>query len=128
MDRSVLVPTRTKLSKTRCSLTQRFQIADVKGYVTAGMYPDGRLGEVFVSVAKEGSTLSGMVRAWAIAVSLGLQYGIPLRVFVDKYKYMSFEPSGFTGDHLHSAKSIVDYVFSWLEMRFPDGRLKGVGP
>jgi hypothetical protein len=115
-------PRRFRLPNERLSCTHHFDVHETRGYVIAGMYDDGRIGDLFVYVAKEGSTLSGMIRAWAIAVSLGLQYGVPLEVFAQKFRHMKFEPSGWTktGD-IPTASSILDYIFAWLERDFPGG-------
>lgn len=107
------------LPDERPSLTQKISIGDLDAYVTVGMYPDGRPGEIFIKCDKEGSTVKGMLHSFAIAISLGLQYGIPLEVFSNKFKHMRFEPDGFTGDKdISYAASVVDYIFKWLEKRF----------
>jgi ribonucleoside-diphosphate reductase alpha chain len=89
-----------------------FRVADCHGYATVGEFEDGRPGEVFLKVAKQGSTLAGIMDAFAIAVSLGLQYGVPLRAFVEKFTFMRFEPAGMTDDpDIRFATSLVDYIF-----------------
>ena len=109
------------LPDERPSLTQKISIGDLVAYVTVGMYPDGRPGEIFIKCDKEGSMIKGMLHSFAIAISLGLQYGIPLEVFSEKFKYMRFEPDGFTGDEeISYAASVVDYIFKWLDSRFED--------
>lgn len=109
----------TPLPDERPSLTQKISIGELDAYVTVGMYPDGRPGEIFIKCDKEGSMIKGMLHSFAIAISLGLQHGIPLEVFSDKFKHMRFEPGGFTGDkEISYAASVVDYIFKWLEMRF----------
>lgn len=114
---------RKKLPETRNSITHKFSIAGHEGYLTAGMYEDGSLAEIFVSMAKQGSTLDGLVEAWAIAVSIALQHGVPLSTLVDKYRDMKFEPSGFTENpEIRLAKSIPDYLFNLLNRYFGDGR------
>jgi len=108
-------PVRTRLPKRRPSTTTSFRIGDLEGYVTAGSYPHGGLGEIFVKVSKQGSTLSGVMDAFAIAVSIGLQYGVPLETFASKFTNMIFEPNGLTDDpDIRFAQSIVDYLFRRL--------------
>src|SRR5207253_10560809 len=108
-------PQRRRLADTRASLTHKFSIEGHEGYITVGLFEDGTPGELFVTMAKEGSTLSGMMDAFATSVSLLFQYGVPLAHMVDKFSHMRFEPSGWTGNpQIGMAKSIVDYVFRWL--------------
>jgi ribonucleoside-diphosphate reductase alpha chain len=110
---------RKKLPVERASITHKFAIGEHEGYLTVGMYEDGTPGELFVTMAKEGSVVSGLVDSFATVVSLALQYGVPLQVLVDKLSHMRFEPSGFTGNPaLPIAKSIVDYIFRWLSLKF----------
>jgi ribonucleoside-diphosphate reductase alpha chain len=112
-------PRRRRLPDTRESLTHKFSIEGHEGYITVGKFEDGTPGELFVTMAKEGSTLSGMMDAFATSVSLLFQYGVPLSHLVEKFGYMRFEPSGWTGNpEIGMAKSIVDYVFRWLGHRF----------
>lgn len=112
-------PLRRRLPDERRSLTHRFSIGGHEGYITAGLYDDGSPGEIFVTMSKEGSTISGLMDCFATAVSLSLQYGVPLQCLVDKFSHMRFEPSGFTGNpQLPYAKSIMDYIFRWLELKF----------
>jgi len=112
-------PQRRRLPDTRASLTHKFSIEGHEGYITVGLFEDGMPGELFVTMAKEGSTLSGMMDAFATSVSLLFQYGVPLAHMVDKFGHMRFEPSGWTGNpEIGMAKSIVDYVFRWLGHRF----------
>ena len=112
-------PQRRRLPDTRASLTHKFSIEGHEGYITVGLFEDGQPGELFVTMAKEGSTLSGMMDAFATSVSLLFQYGVPLPHMVDKFGHMRFEPSGWTGNpEIGMAKSIVDYVFRWLGYRF----------
>jgi ribonucleoside-diphosphate reductase alpha chain len=112
-------PQRRRLPDTRESLTHKFSIEGHEGYITVGKFEDGTPGELFVTMAKEGSTLSGMMDAFATSVSLLFQYGVPLSHLVEKFGYMRFEPSGWTGNpEIGMAKSIVDYVFRWLGHRF----------
>lgn len=112
-------PVRRRLPSTRRSLTHKFSIEGHEGYITAGAYEDGAPGEIFVTMAKEGSTLSGMVDAFATSISLALQYGVPLRDLVNKFSHMRFEPSGRTENaEIPVAQSIVDYIFRWLASQF----------
>ncbi|HVB07150.1 MAG TPA: vitamin B12-dependent ribonucleotide reductase [Acidimicrobiales bacterium] len=110
---------RTRLPRRRRSNTFSFRVADCEGYVTVGEYDDGRPGEVFMKVSKQGSTLSGVMDAFAISVSLGLQHGVPLKTFVNKYTNMRFEPAGITDDaDLRLASSLVDYIFRRLALDY----------
>jgi ribonucleoside-diphosphate reductase alpha chain len=110
-------PERKRLPSLRPSTTRSFQVGDAEGYITAGMYPDDGLGEIFLKTSKQGSTLSGVMDAFAIAVSIGLQYGVPLESFVSKFINMKFEPSGMTNDSdIRFATSLVDYVFRRLAL------------
>jgi len=115
-------PPRHKLPDERRSITHKFDIAGHEGYITAGMYEDGQPGEIFITMSKEGSTISGLMDSFATAISMALQYGVPLRVLVDKFSHMRFEPSGFTKNpDIPMAKSIMDYIFRWLATKFLDG-------
>jgi ribonucleoside-diphosphate reductase alpha chain len=110
-------PIRRRLPMSRPSITTSFQVGDAEGYITAGCYPDDGLGEIFLKTSKQGSTLSGVMDAFAIAVSLGLQYGVPLEAFVSKFINTKFEPSGMTNDpDIRFATSMVDYVFRRLAL------------
>ncbi len=110
---------RRKLPDERNSITHKFSIAGHEGYLTVGMYEDGTPGELFCVMAKMGSTVSGLMDGFATSISLALQYGVPLKVLVDKFSHTRFEPSGFTGnENIRIAKSITDYIFRWLEMKF----------
>jgi ribonucleoside-diphosphate reductase alpha chain len=112
-------PHRRRLADTRDSVTHKFSIEGHEGYITVGKFEDGTPGELFVTMAKEGSTLSGMMDAFATSISLLFQYGVPLSHLVEKFGHMRFEPSGWTGNpEIGMAKSIVDYVFRWLGHRF----------
>ena len=114
-------PIRQKLPRTRTSKTFSFRVADCHGYATVGEFEDGRPGEMFLKVAKQGSTLSGIMDAFAISVSLGLQYGVPLRAFVEKFTNMRFEPAGMTDDpDIRFATSLVDYIFRRLAVEYLD--------
>ncbi|HKS80962.1 MAG TPA: vitamin B12-dependent ribonucleotide reductase [Candidatus Acidoferrales bacterium] len=113
---------RRKLPSERNSITHKFSIGGHEGYITVGMYKDGQPGEIFIKMAKEGSTLSGIMDAFALSVSISLQYGVPLRALVDKFVNSRFEPSGYTGNgDIRYAKSIVDYIGRWLGGKFISG-------
>jgi ribonucleoside-diphosphate reductase alpha chain len=110
---------RRKLPDTRHSLTHKFSVAGFEGYITVGLYEDGQPGEIFITLGKAGSTLAGFADAFATAISFALQHGVELRFLVDKFSHARFEPSGFTGNpEIPLAKSIVDYVFRWMALRF----------
>ena len=110
---------RRRLPDERQAITHKFSIGGHEGYLTVGMYEDGTPGELFCVMAKEGSVVSGLMDSFATAVSLALQYGVPLQVLVDKFSHTRFEPSGFTGNPaVPIAKSIVDYIFRWLSLKF----------
>jgi ribonucleoside-diphosphate reductase alpha chain len=113
-------PVRQRMPRERESITHKFSIAGHEGYITAGKYPDGRVGEIFLTdIGKEGSTLRGMMNAYATAISIGLQYGVPLEVFVKKFSYMRFDPEGITQNpEIPFAKSMPDYIMRWLASRF----------
>ncbi|MDQ6796026.1 MAG: hypothetical protein M3067_14655, partial [Chloroflexota bacterium] len=118
-------PHRRRLPSERTAITHKFDIAGHEGYITVGLYPDGQPGEIFLKMAKEGSTVSGLMDTFATTVSVALQYGVPLRDLVNKFAHVRFEPSGFTGNQeIPIAKSIVDYIFRWLGSRFlsPDDK------
>ncbi len=117
-----LVPQRNRLPRERESLTHKFSIAGHEGYITAGKYEDGSLGEIFLTdIGKDGSTLRGMMNAFATAISIGLQYGVPLETFVRKFSYMRFDPEGMTTNpEIPFAKSLPDYIMRWLASRFLD--------
>jgi ribonucleoside-diphosphate reductase alpha chain len=110
---------REKLPSERKSITHKFSVGGHEGYITVGMYDDGKPGEIFIKMAKEGSTLSGIMDAFALSVSISLQYGVPLRALVDKFVNSRFEPSGYTGNpKIRYAKSVVDYLGRWLGGKF----------
>ena len=112
-------PTRRKLPDERHSITHKFDIAGHEGYITVGLFADGTPGEIFLTMAKEGSTISGFADAFAQAISYALQYGVPLQVLVDKFSHARFEPSGMTKNpEVRFAKSIVDYIFRWMATKF----------
>jgi ribonucleoside-diphosphate reductase alpha chain len=112
-------PTRRRLPKSRPSQTLSFAVAGAEGYMTSGSYPDDGLGEIFLKMSKQGSTLAGMMDAFSIAVSIGLQYGVPLEQFVSKFTNMRFEPAGMTDDaDVRMASSVVDYIFRRLALDY----------
>ena len=112
-------PIRRKLPDERRAITHKFDIVGHEGYITVGLYEEGQPGEIFLVMAKEGSTISGFVDAFAQAISYALQYGVPLQVLVDKFSHVRFEPSGMTKNpEVRFAKSIVDYVFRWMATKF----------
>jgi ribonucleoside-diphosphate reductase alpha chain len=113
---------RRRLPDERHSLTHHFSVGGQEGYVTVGLYQDGLPGELFIRMAKEGSIVFGLMDSFATAVSLALQYGVPLRVLCDKFSHTRFEPSGWSGNpKIGYAKSLTDYLFRWLELRFLKG-------
>lgn len=113
---------RRRLPDERHSLTHHFSIGGQEGYVTIGLYEDGMPGEMFIRIAKEGSTVSGLMDSFATAISLALQYGVPLQVLCGKFTHTRFEPSGWSGNpKIGYAKSLMDYLFRWLELRFLKG-------
>jgi ribonucleoside-diphosphate reductase alpha chain len=119
-------PHRRRLPSERTAVTHKFEISGHEGYITVGLYPDGQPGEIFLKMAKEGSTISGLMDTLATSVSLALQYGVPLKDVVNKFAHVRFEPSGFTGNpEIPIAKSLVDYIFRWMGSRFlaPEDRV-----
>jgi ribonucleoside-diphosphate reductase alpha chain len=120
--KSVGAPRRERLPDTRTSITHKFNVAGHEGYITVGLYPDGRPGEMFITMAKEGSTIGGLMDCFGTAVSMSLQYGVPLEVYVQKFSHTRFEPMGPTKNpDIRIAKSIVDYIFRWLGVTFMPG-------
>jgi len=115
-------PKRNRMPRERQSITHKFSIAGHEGYITAGMYEDGTVGEIFLTdIGKEGSTLRGMMNAFATSISIALQYGVPLATLVEKFSYMRFEPEGITQNpEIPFAKSMPDYIMRWLASRFLD--------
>src|SRR2546430_4347264 len=110
---------RRKLPDERESITHKFSIGGHEGYITVGKYEDGSPGEIFITMAKEGSTISGLMDSFATMTSLALQHGVPLQLLVDKFTHTRFEPSGFTKNpEIPMAKSIMDYIFKWLAIKF----------
>ena len=115
-------PRRERLPDTRHSITHKFNVGGHEGYINVGLYPDGRPGELFITMAKEGSTVGGMMDAFGTAISMALQYGVPLEVLVNKFSHMRFEPMGHTTNpDIRIAKSMVDYIFRWMGIRFLAG-------
>ncbi len=113
---------RHRLTIERASITHKFSIAGHEGYITVGLYPSGQPGEIFIKMAKEGSTVSGLMDAFATSISLALQHGVPLKVLCEKFAHTRFEPSGWTGnEQIGYAKSLMDYIFRWLHLRFLSG-------
>jgi ribonucleoside-diphosphate reductase alpha chain len=114
-------PSRRMMPIERNEIGRKFKVGEYEGYIHVGLFPEGDPGDVFVDIAKEGTTLAGLMNAFMIAVSVGIQYGVPLEVFVSKFAHMRFEPSGITNDpDIRIAKSIPDYIFRWMGKRFLD--------
>jgi ribonucleoside-diphosphate reductase alpha chain len=114
---------RHRLQEERASITHKFKIGDHEGYITVGLYPNGEPGELFITMAKEGSTVSGLMDSFALTTSIALQHGVPLRLLCEKFAHTRFEPSGWSGNpDLGYAKSITDYIFRWLQLRFLTGQ------
>ncbi|HEU4526513.1 MAG TPA: vitamin B12-dependent ribonucleotide reductase [Actinomycetota bacterium] len=122
-------PVRRRLPRSRPSITTKFEVADAEGYITASSYPDDGLGEIFLKTSKQGSTLAGIMDAFSIAISIGLQYGVPLEAYVSKFINMKFEPSGMTNDpDIRFATSLVDYVFRRLALDYlPEDKREALG-
>jgi len=116
-------PYRRKLADERRAITHKFSIGGHEGYLTVGLYEEGLPGEIFIIMAKEGSTVSGLMDSFATSISLALQYGVPLKVLCDKFSHSRFEPSGWTPNpDIHMAKSVMDYIFRWLAIKFLPGQ------
>ena len=114
---------RHKLQEERMSVTHKFNIGGHEGYIIVGLYPDGEPGEIFIKMAKEGSTVSGLMDSFALAVSVSLQHGVPLKLFCEKFAHTRFEPAGWSNNpDIGFAKSIMDYIFRWLHLRFLTGQ------
>jgi len=114
---------RHKLQEERASITHKFRVGDHEGYLTVGLYPNGEPGELFITMAKEGSTVSGLMDSFSCAISLSLQHGVPLRLLCEKFSHTRFEPSGWSKTpEIGYAKSIMDYIFRWLNLRFLTGQ------
>jgi ribonucleoside-diphosphate reductase alpha chain len=115
----VAAPRRRRVPEDRNEVGRKFRVGDYEGYIHVGLFEDGTPGDIFVDIAKEGTTLAGLMNSFMISVSLGLQYGVPLEVYVSKFSHMRFEPSGMTNDpDIRAAKSIVDYIFRWMGKKF----------
>jgi ribonucleoside-diphosphate reductase alpha chain len=115
----VAAPRRRRLPEDRTEVGRKFRVGDYEGYIHVGLFEDGTPGDIFVDIAKEGTTLAGLMNSFMISVSLGLQYGVPLEVYVSKFSHMRFEPSGPTNDpDIRVAKSLVDYIFRWMGKKF----------
>ncbi|MFA6429065.1 MAG: vitamin B12-dependent ribonucleotide reductase [Patescibacteria group bacterium] len=115
----VYVPRRRLMNDEHRSITHKFRVGSHKGYFTVGLYDNGEPGALFVNMNKQGSVMNGLVDSFAISISIGLQYGVPLKVLVNKFAHVRFEPSGFTQNpNIHYAKSIVDYIFRWMALKF----------
>ncbi len=130
VEKIVYRPLRRKLPDERQSLTHKFSIAGHEGYITVGLFEDGTPGEIFITMSKEGSTISGLMDSFATSISFCLQYGVPLQFLVDKYSHVRFEPSGWTGNkEIPYAKSLMDYIFRWIGSKFlhPDYKITEVG-
>ena len=124
---------RHRLPDERASITHKFNIAGHEGYINVGLYPNGQPGEIFIRMAKEGSTVSGLMDSFATAISMCLQHGVPLKLLCEKFAHTRFEPSGWTGNQeIGYAKSIMDYIFRWIQIRFLSGQqldlFAGLGP
>jgi ribonucleoside-diphosphate reductase alpha chain len=116
---------RNRLPDERMSMTHKFEIGGHEGYITVGLYPDGKPGEVFITMAKEGSTVSGLISSFAQAISIGLQHGVPLKLFCEKFSHTRFDPSGWSGNpEIRQASSVLDYIFRWMELRFRSSEKK----
>jgi ribonucleoside-diphosphate reductase alpha chain len=129
---------RHRLQDERSAITHHFALGGHEGYLTVGFYPNGKPGEIFIRMAKAGSTIAGLMECFGTVVSVSLQHGVPLKVLCDKLSHTRFEPSGWTGNaEIGYAKSIMDYLFRWMELRFlagkqfplfgPGGSLEGAG-
>ena len=129
-DNGATQPVRRRLPDERKAIVHHFNVGGYEGYLTVGFYEDGTVGEIFITTAKEGSTVSGLMDCFATAVSLALQYGVSLKVLCDKFSHTRFEPSGWSGNpEIGYAKSFTDYIFRWLALKFlpprfssPNGR------
>jgi ribonucleoside-diphosphate reductase alpha chain len=114
---------RHRLAEERASITHKFNVGGHEGYITVGLYPNGEPGELFIKMAKEGSTVSGLMDSFALAVSIAIQHGVPLKLLCEKFAHTRFEPSGWTNNaDIGFAKSIMDYIFRWLQVRFLTGQ------
>jgi ribonucleoside-diphosphate reductase alpha chain len=122
-------PLRARMPSTRRSITHKFDVAGHEGYLTVGLYDDGKPGELFITMAKEGSTVGGIMNAFGTAISLCLQYGVPQQALISKFSHSRFEPSGYTSNpDIPIAKSLVDYIFRWMDVTFPNGTAREAPP
>jgi ribonucleoside-diphosphate reductase alpha chain len=114
---------RHRLQNERSAITHHFAFGGHEGYLTVGLYPNGQPGEIFIRMAKAGSTIAGLMECFGTVVSVSLQHGVPLKVLCDKLSHTRFEPSGWTGNaQIGYAKSVMDYIFRWMELRFLSGK------
>src|SRR5207244_3631982 len=121
-------PLRRRLPETRTAITHKFDIAGHEGYLTVGLFDDGQPGELFITMAKEGSTIGGLMDSIGTLTSMALQYGVPLDALVRKFAHQRFEPSGFTKNpDIRNAASIIDYVFRWMALQFIPGHREASG-
>jgi ribonucleoside-diphosphate reductase alpha chain len=119
---AIAKPYRRRLPETRKSITHKFSVAGHEGYLTVGLYDDGQPGELFITMAKEGSTVGGLMDVVGTCVSMSLQYGVPLITLVEKFRHARFEPSGMTSNkNIPFAKSLIDYIFCWMGCQFIPG-------
>lgn len=113
------MPTREYLPNTRLSLIHKFEVGGQEGYIIVGQYPDGRPGEIFIEIQKEGSTMGGLCDCFGIAISIMLQHGIPLELLIKKFRHQKFLPAGITSNpNIPMADSIIDYLFQWLALTY----------
>jgi ribonucleoside-diphosphate reductase alpha chain len=113
------MPTRRRLPPTRKAIIHKFNLGETRVYLIVGLYEDGTPGEIFVNINKQGSTISGLMDSFAILMSYALQYGLPLKEMVAKFKHVRFEPAGLTKNKdIPMASSVIDYIFTWLEKEF----------
>jgi ribonucleoside-diphosphate reductase alpha chain len=116
---NIEAPKRQRLPDTRWSLTHKFSVDGQEGYIIVGLFDDGRPGEVFIKMAKQGSTISGLTDTVGVLTSIALQHGVPIDLLARKFEYMRFEPSGWTSnDEIRQAHSVTDYIFRWLGLQF----------
>ena len=110
---------RRRLPNERKSITHKFRIADAKGYITVGLYEDGKPGELFINISKEGTSISGTMNCFATMVSIALQHGVPMQDLIKKFSNVAFEPAGMTENpEIPMASSVIDYIFKWLGRKF----------
>lgn len=120
---------RNRLPDERVSVTHKFEVGGHEGYITVGLYPDHQPGELFITMAKEGSTVSGLISSFAQSISIGLQHGVPLKLFCEKFAHTRFEPSGWSSNpEIRQATSVMDYIFRWLQLKFAHQEKAGIGP